>query len=487
MQNIKEKQQVIQYLDQNTAHFIEMSDFIWENPELGWKEFKASSCQADFLEKNGFTITWDIADIPTAFVAEWGEGKPVIGFIGEFDALPGLSQKNQAQQEAVVKGGPGHGCGHNLLGTGAVASTIAIKKWLESSNTPGIVRYYGCPAEETGGGKVFMARAGVFNDLDAAFNFHPGNFNTACKGSCVGVNAIKFRFHGRAAHAGDSPHEGRSALDAVELMNVGVNYLREHVKDNVRMHYIITYGGEAPNIVPDEAEVYYYIRAAKPDYLQEVADRVRNVAKGATLMTDTTVNEIFESAFSNMLSNHYLADQQYKAMKMIGPIEFSDEEMTYAQKINNGYPRTNSDYINDAIELFKPSDEIVDILDSYRDKPLVGENFYSLDEKIIMTGSTDVGDLSWVAPVSLLFTTCFSTGCTGHSWGNVATSAHSIGHKGMMHAAKIMAVAAVDLYTDPEHLEKIKKEFKKKTEPSGGYKCPLPDHIKSPRYAPKQK
>ncbi len=486
MQNTKSKDQIIKYLEKNSSHFIKMSDDIWENPELAWKEYKASKLQADYLEKEGFTITWNVADIPTAFVAEWGEKSPVIGFIGEYDALPGLSQKNQAEKEAVIEGGAGHGCGHNLLGTGAVASASALKNWLESDNKKGIVRYYGCPAEEGGGGKVFMARAGIFKDLDAAFNFHPGNFNTACKGSCVAINAIKFRFHGITAHAGGSPHEGRSALDAVELMNVGVNYLREHVKDDVRMHYTITNGGAAPNIVPDEAEVYYYIRAAKSDYLEEVTNRVRNIAKGATLMTDTSVEEIFESAFSNVLSNHYLADLQYQAMELIGAIEFSPEEMAYAQTINDAFPRTNSDYINDTIEYFKPSSEIVDILDTYRDKPLVGCNFPSLDEKIVMTGSTDVGDLSWVTPVSLLSTTCFTTGSMGHSWGNVATCAHSIGHKGMMHAAKIMAVSAVDLYTDPEHLENIKNEFDKKTG-STGYKCPLPDHIKPPKYESKSK
>ncbi|MBW2368091.1 MAG: amidohydrolase [Deltaproteobacteria bacterium] len=485
MQDTKTKQQVIQHLEQNVSRFIRMSDDIWEYPELGWKEFKASRRQADFLEKEGFTVTWNIAEISTAFVAEWGEGKPLIGFIGEYDALPGLSQKNQAKKEALIKGAPGHGCGHNLLGTGAVAGAFAVQNWLKSSGTPGTVRYYGCPAEEAGGGKVFMAKAGIFDDLDAAFNYHPGSFNAPSKGSCVAVNHIHFRFHGRTAHAGGSPHEGRSALDAVELMNVGVNYLREHVKDDVRMHYIITNGGTAPNIVPEEAEVFYYIRAAKPDYLEEVTDRVRKIAKGATFMTETSVEEIFKSAYSNVLSNHYLADLQYQAMELIGPIAFSDEEMAYAQKINDAYPRTNSDYIDDAIEYLKPPPEIVDILEAYRDKPLVGENFPALDEKIVGTGSTDVGDLSWVTPVSMLSTTCFTTASTGHSWGNVATSAHSIGHKGMMHAAKIMAVSAVDLYTDPEHLEKIREEFEKKAGTSG-YKCPLPDHIKPPRYEPEQ-
>jgi aminobenzoyl-glutamate utilization protein B len=439
--------------------------------------------QADFLEAEGFTITWDIAGINTAFIAEWGKGKPIIGFIGEYDALPGLSQKNQPTPEPIVEGNPGQGCGHNLLGTGAVASALAVKRWLESSHTQGVVRYYGCPAEEKGSGKVFMARDGAFDDLDAAFNFHPAKLNTPCKGSCVGVNDRYYRFHGVTAHAGGSPHQGRSALDAVELMNVGVNYLREHVKDDVRIHYIITKGGEAPNIVPDLAETNYYIRAAQPDYLEEVTERVRKIAQGAALMTETTFEEIIEGGCSPMLSNSYLADLHYEAMQLIGPIEFTDEEMAYAQTINDNFPTTNSENIDWLIEDNNPSPESVERLDQYRDKPLVGENFPALDEGFIMTGSTDVGDLSLVAPVSMLQTACYATGSPGHSWGNVATGAMSIGHKGMMHAAKIMAVAALDLYADPKHLVEIRKEFDKAT---GGkkYQCPLPDNFKPPRYEP---
>jgi aminobenzoyl-glutamate utilization protein B len=485
MENENAKQDIIRTLEENAPSFTAMSDEIWAKPELAWKEFIASRLQADFLEGEGFAITWDLADVATAFVAEWGEGKPIIGFIGEYDALPGLSQKNQPVEEAIVEGAPGHGCGHNLLGAGMVAGAWAVKKWLESSGTPGTVRYYGCPAEEHGAAKVFMAREGVFDDLDAALNYHPADCNSPSKGSCVGVNSIYFRFHGRTSHAGGSPEKGRSALDGVELMNVGVNYLREHVKDDVRIHYTITKGGDAPNIVPALAEVFYYVRAAQPDYLQEVTDRVRDVAKGATLMTGTTVEEIYESACSSVLSNHYLADLQYQAMELVGPIEYSDEEIAYAQKINDAFPGTDSDYIDEIIEDLKPPSEIVAILDNYRDKPLIGENFPALDEGIVEHGSTDVGDLSWVTPVSMLATTCFTTGSPGHSWGNVATSVHSIGHKGMMHAAKITAVTAVDLYTDPEHLRKIRQEFEQKTGPSG-YRCPLPEHVKPPRYEPEE-
>ena len=360
-----------------------------------------------------------------------------------------------------------------------MAAAVAVQKWLQASPRAGTVRYYGCPAEEKGSGKVFMARSGAFEDLDAALNFHPARSNSAAKGGAVGVNAIYYHFTGRTAHAGGRPHEGRSALDAVELMNVGVNYLREHVKDDVRMHYIITDGGKAPNIVPEEAEVYYFIRAAKPDYLAEVVERVGKVAKGAAMMTETTVEVRFEEGCSAVLSNHYLADLQYQAMQLIGPIEFTQEEIDFAQAINDAFPGTNSDYVDDDIEYYKPPPEIVAAFDEHRDQPLRGGNFPALDERIIATGSTDVGDLSQIVQVSMLDTACFPTGCPGHSWGEVAASGMSIGHKGMMHAAKIMAATAVELYSNPSHLVAIRQEFEQKT---GGkrYVAPIPDEMQPP-------
>ena len=251
------KKEIAAWVEENRQSFAHLSDRIWEFAEIPWHEFKSSKLQADYLASKGFKITWDIAGINTAFMAEWGSGKPIIGFAGEFDALKGLSQKNQPTQEPIQAGAPGHGCGHNLLGVGCLAAAEAVKVWLEQNQHQGTVRYYGCPAEEGGGGKAFMARSGAFDDLDAAFNYHPGTINTPTKGSCVGVNHMRFRFHGRTSHAGSEPHLGRSALDAVELMNVGVNYLREHVPQYVRMHYAITNGGSLPNVVPDEAEVWY--------------------------------------------------------------------------------------------------------------------------------------------------------------------------------------------------------------------------------------
>jgi aminobenzoyl-glutamate utilization protein B len=474
------KQTVIKWLEAHSKPFTNMADEIWAAPEIKWYEFTASRLQADFLEKEGFSVNRDVAEMNTAFIAEWGEGKPVIGFIGEYDALPGLSQKIQPTKEPVEDGAPGHGCGHNLLGTGAVASAIAIQKWLQESGVSGTVRYYGCPAEEGGGGKVFMAREGHYDDLDAAFNYHPADINMPSKSSCVAIFSLFFRFTGRAAHAA-SAHLGRSALDAVELMNVGVNFLREHVKDSVRMHYVITNGGQAPNIVPEEAEVQYIIRAETSEYLLEVTDRVRKVAEGATLMTGTEVEENFIGGYSNMINNHRLADLQYEAMQLIGPIDFTTEEHAYAQQINDALPGSNSDYIDNWIEQYKPPVEISGLLDNYRDKALIEGNFPSIDQNFIEKGATDVGDLSQIVPVSMLYTTCFSTGSPGHSWSNVATGGMSIGHKGMMHAAKIMALAAVDLYTDPEKLRQVREEFEKKAKP---YQCPIPEEIKPPRYEP---
>jgi aminobenzoyl-glutamate utilization protein B len=483
MDTKKSAQGIIDWLDENQPAFTEMADQIWRTPEVAFHEFKSSRLQAETLETEGFTITWEVGGLNTAFMAEWGEGRPVLGFIGEYDALPGLSQKPQPTKEALVENGPGHGCGHNLLGTGAVAAALAVQKWLEASGGPGRVRYYGCPAEEKGSGKVFMARAGAFDDLEAALNFHPSFVNMASKGSAVGVDAIYYRFFGRSAHAGGSPHEGRSALDAVELMNVGVNYLREHVKEDVRMHYIITEGGQAPNIVPEEAEVYYYIRAAKPDYLAEVVERVSKVAEGAAMMTETRVEIKFEEGCSAMLNNHYLADLQHQVMERIGPIQYTPEELEFAQQVNDGFPGSNSDYIDDGIEYYNPPAEITALLDEYRHQPLVGINFPALDDGIVSKGSTDLGDLSQIVPVSELSTACWPTGVPGHSWGNTACSGMSIGHKGMMHAAKIMAVTAMELYTDPEHLVKIREEFERSTD-GKTYVSPIPEEVDPPRFEP---
>lgn len=466
------------WIESNRDVFIEIADAIWEKPEVAWKEFEASKLQADFLTQAGFDVTWDLGGINTAFVAEWGSGKPVIGFIGEYDALPGLSQKRQPKKEAVADGAPGHGCGHNLLGTGCLAATVAVKEWMDRSGMTGTVRYYGCPAEERITGKTFMARAGTFDDLDAALNYHPGRLNTPSVGSAVGCADLTFGFHGKTAHAGGSPHLGRSALDAVELMNVGVNYLREHVTDKVRLHYATTRGGEAPNIVPEYAEVWYYVRAHEPAELQEVIERVRKVAQGAAMMTETSVTETFSGACSSVLNNRVLAELQYEVMQEIGSIEYSSEEIEFAQEINANYPAENAHSVFKNLHL---PDEMMKMAEQLKGRPLIGENFPPADDDHIGTGSTDVGDVSRITPLSMLETACFATGASGHSWGITATSGMSIGHKGMLHAAKIMAAACARLITDPDLLRSARSEFEKATD-SSPYAPPLPDGAVPPRF-----
>ncbi len=470
---MKSKQDVIQWLEDNRATFIQMADQIWARPELAFKEFFAARLQSDFLEKEGFRVQRDIAGVNTAFIAEYGEGKPVIGFAGEYDALPGLSQKIQPTKEALVEGGSGHGCGHNLLGTAHVASVTALKKWMEVNQVKGTLRYYGCPAEEAGSAKTFMARAGLFDDLDAAFNFHPMYANAAMKGSMVGINSMKFHFHGKSSHAGAAPHLGRSALDGVELLNVGLNYLREHVTPDVRMHYIITQGGEAANVVPPEAEALYIIRAHMPDNLRAVTEWVRNIAKGAALMSGTEVEEIFLSAVSNVLNNHYLADLQYANMQKLNLSNGLEDEIDFARKVNEGYPPGTAQ-ANALAFGMKPE---------MADEAMLSQNYPAMDEGRVLTGSTDVGDLSWKAPLSMLMTSCWTTASAAHSWGIVATGGMSIGHKGMLHAAKIMALSAMDLYSEPVHLEKIRSEFEREIS-LHPYVNPLPAHIEAPRFLP---
>ncbi len=475
---MKQKKDILEWIEQNRSDFISLSDQIWEKPEIALKEFFASKLQADFLAERGFKITWDIGGLNTAFIAEWGSGKPIIGFLGEYDALLKLSQSRNPYPDPLVEGGLGQGCGHNLLGVGGLAAAVAVKEWLVSNNASGTVRYYGCPAEESGDGKAFMARDGAFDDLDVAFNFHPADINTPTKGSTVGVKDVIYRFHGQSAHAGAEPHLGRSALDAVELMNVGVNYLREHVTEKVRIHYTITHGGDLPNVVPAEAEVWYFIRAHKNDELDEVASRVRKVAEGAALMTGTRVEVIYQGGSSSLLSNHYLADLQYQAMQFIGPIEYTQEEIDYANKMMAGFPEIDKEANLRRMLLPKHPE----VFEKLKNVILAGENFPGLDADEVATGSTDVGDASQITPLSLLNTTCAPLGVPGHTWGIVAASGVSIGHKGMLHAAKAMALAAIDCYSDPTHIQKARAEFEKAIS-AQPYISPVPAEL-SPRTYP---
>jgi aminobenzoyl-glutamate utilization protein B len=468
---------ILDWLTAESAAFTGMADDIWSHPETGFRERRASRIQAAFLSELGFRVRWNLGGMETAFVAEWGTGRPVLGLLGEYDALAGLSQKRQPTPMPEVRGGPGHGCGHNLLGTGCVAAAAALRRWLEAAGRPGTVRYYGCPAEERVTGKVFMARDGAFSDLDAALNWHPGDLNMPGKDRAVGVRDLTFRFRGRTAHAGGSPHLGRSALDAVELMNVGVNYLREHVTEKVRIHYVVTRGGELPNVVPETAESWYYVRALDTYELEQVAARVKKIAEGAALMTETSFEVTLNGACSSVLNNHYLADLHFEAMQKLGPIAFSEDELAFARTVNGQFPP-------EAVRPFegmRVPEEMRERVAAAERQPLIAENFPAWDEDRVATGSTDVGDVSWIAPLSMLSTACFPTGAPGHSWANTAAAGSSIGHKGMMHAARIMTLVGIDLYSDPAHLERAHREFDARTA-GRPYRSPLPDALAPPQF-----
>ena len=465
------KKDIADWLDEHQPRFIAMSDEIWDHPELQFLEFKASKLQADFLAAEGFRIAWDAGGISTAFVAEWGAGKPVIAFAGEYDALPGLSQKNQHEREPIDAGAAGHGCGHNLLGTGCLAAAVTLKTWLQNTGQRATVRYYGCPAEEGGSGKVFMGRAGAFDDLDATFNWHPWYVNSAMKGSMLGVNRYYFRFRGTTAHAAADPYSGRSALDALELMNIGVNYLREHVTDDVRLHYVILSGGLAPNVVPDYAESYYYVRAYDPQNLEDVSQRVIRIAKGAAMMTDTDVEIVYKSGSTRVLSNDVLADLQYEVMQELGGIVFTDEERTYAEKINACFGDAN---VNTLVNRLGVDPQKAS-------QPLIGDVLPSRDQGHVSPGSSDMGDMSWYAPCSMLQTATWASRAAAHSWGVVATGRTSIGHKGMMYAAKVMAMSAAELILSPHRLMQAQAEFQEAIQRSP-YRCPIPDEILPPQH-----
>ena len=461
-----------EWLDERQNRFIAISDEIWANPELALAEFKACQLQADSLAADGFTITRNVGGLPTAFMAEFtqGEGGPKIGFLGEYDALPGLSQEKSPVQLPIVPDGPGHGCGHNLLGTASLAATVTIKEWLQHTGQPGTVRYYGCPAEETGEGKGFMARAGAFADLDAALTWHPGTTNTVWAGSSLAVNNIKYRFKGRTAHAAANPETGRSALDAVELMNIGVNFLREHIPDPARIHYVITNGGGAPNVVPDEAEVWYFIRSPERYQVDELTVRVRKVAEGAALMTETELTEIFQAGSYNMLTNQVLADRMQAVIEELGPIEFEDAERDYARTIAEAFPESLR------LALLKMSKEPA----AWLDAGLPDRTLPIRDRGETMSGSTDVSDVSWNTPTAQFSTTCFPLATPGHSWAITSTGGMSIGHKGMIHAAKVLTIVCAELFEQPDLLSAAKAEFAEATA-GRPYACPIPANVEPRR------
>ncbi|MCC6625856.1 MAG: amidohydrolase [Chloroflexi bacterium] len=455
--------ELVEWLDERKQRFIRMADQIWAQPQVALQETFACQLQIDDLMADGFRITRNVGGMPTAFVAEWGQGDPIIGFLGEYDALPELSQHNQPTQAPIVSRGPGHGCGHNLLGTASLAAASALKAWLAASGRAGTVRYYGCPAEETLLGKTYMARDGVFDNLDAAITWHPGGGTGVMRSTTLAMDNLKFRFFGRAAHAGVSPEAGRSALDAVELMNAGVNFLREHVPSTVRMHYVITNGGSAPNIVPAEAEVWYFVRAPQRHEVESVTARVRQIAQGAALMTGTRVEEAYLSGCYNMLPNATLIDVADAVLHDLAPLTFTAAEQAYAQQIIDGY----------SAEIREQVLTTGHVPPGWWDRPLCGDIMPARPMGELMPGSSEVGDVSWIAPTVWVSAATWALGVPGHSWGVTATGAMSIGHKGMLHAAQAMAGIATRLVVEPDRLAQARAEFAAATA-GRPYTSPLP-------------
>ena len=464
----------LNYLSEKESLLIGLSKDIWDHPQVALRETYGSQQIADQLEKEGFSVRRGVAQMPTAFIASWGEGKPIIGILGEYDALPELSQKVSAEKEPMEQGGPGHGCGHNLLGVGSLGAAVAVKKAIEKDDIiKATVRYYGCPAEETLVGKVFMARDGVFDDLDAAITWHPWYTNSVWWSSSNAMNSFKINFNGVAAHAGDAPEAGRSALDGVILTDVGVNYLREHVIQEARIHCVITNGGSVPNVVPAYAQIWYYVRAPRREQVEHIYQRVLDIAKGAALMTGTTSAVEFITGCYNYLPNGVIGEIMTEKMKKVGPPEFADEDKAFAQQL---IATLSPGEVENALRYFKLNrEEAGDLCDKVFDQ--VG----GLGMKGgVIGGSTEVGDVSHITPTGQLNTCCKPLGVAQHSWQNTATCGSGIGFKGMMLAAKALALTALDLMAKPDVLKAAQDEHKKATGGKERYKTPLPEGTVAP-------
>lgn len=448
---------------------VHLSNRLWDLAETAYAEHESAELQIRELERHGFRITREAAGIPTAFVAEAGDGGPVIGFLGEYDALPHLSQvANSATRQPAVDAGSGHGCGHNLLGGATLLSAFAIKDWLAASGLPGRVRYYGCPAEEGGAGKTFMTRAGVFADLDAALTWHPASIQAIDAMTTLATLHARFTFSGVAAHAAAAPHLGRSALDAVTLMNVGANYLREHMPSDARLHYALhDTGGSAPNVVQARAEVVYQLRSPELSTINSLLERLNKIADGAALMTDTTVQCRVEKAMSNMRPNKVLSDLMYQRMLAIGPAPFDADDHRFATSMQAAISAAEA---HGSLSIFGAQR----LAGALHDSVLPEEWMPAL-----LPASTDVGDVSWVVPTARCLGACFALGTPFHSWQLVAQGKSTIAHKGMQQTAKVMAATAAALYMSPTLLDDAKAELREQStvEP---YVCPIPAEVPPP-------
>ncbi|MDN5286914.1 MAG: amidohydrolase [Mucilaginibacter sp.] len=433
-----DKEKIIASIQGKEADYAKIAHQIWGYAEPGYLEVKSSALLQEELKNAGFDVKAGVAEIPTAFVASYGSGEPVIGILAEYDALPGLSNVDEPEQKALISGAAGHGCGHNLFGTASVAAAIAVKDWLKSSGAKGTIRLYGCPAEEGGSGKVYMVRAGLFNDVSAVLHWHPGNENSAGIYPWLANKNAKFRFYGIASHASAAPEKGRSALDAVESMDYMVNMMREHIPSDTRIHYVITHGGEAPNVVPAFAEVYYYVRNPQMQTVKEIWERVVKAAEGAAMGTGTRMEYEVIGGVYNMLPNLTLSKVMDNNLRIVNGFTYTESERQFAEKIQATFAG-NSKPI--------PFDEATAKVKPFRVSTDAGG------------ASSDVGDVSWTVPTAGIITATFVPGSSGHSWQNVAAAGTSIGTKGMIVAAKTIALSAYDLFKNPELVKKANAEL----------------------------
>lgn len=448
-----DKQTVINNIDKRFDEYAGISKKIWDFAELGYMEEKSSLLLQEQLKKEGFQVQAGIAGIPTAFVATYGEGKPVIGILGEYDALPGLAQKAVPEVSPIPNQKGGHGCGHNLFGTASVAAAVEVKNWLVKTGQKGTIKIYGCPAEEGGSGKVYMVREGYFNDVDVVLHWHPGAQNSADAGTSLANKNAKFRFRGIASHAAASPERGRSALDGVEAMDMMVNMMREHIPQDTRIHYVITKGGEAPNVVPAYAEVYYYARHKDREILQSVWKRIENAAQGAALGTGTKVEWEILGGVYNLLPNVTLATAMHNNLAKVGGVVYNEEEKKFAITLSETLGEQKQPIENAALV----------------------KDFRDGSESATSGGSTDVGDVSWTVPTVGLQTATWVPGSSAHSWQSTAASGMGIGQKGMIVAAKTLACTALDLFKDQALIDKAKEEWLQKRGANFKYEALLGD------------
>ena len=465
-----EKQAAVAAIEKKADLVAQVADEIWSFAELSLQEEQSADLYCRVLEQEGFKVERGICNIPTAFSASYGSGRPIIGLLAEYDALSGLSQKGGSlTREELVSGGCGHGCGHNLLGAGAMAAALGVKAYLEAAKIPGTVVLYGCPGEEGGAAKAFMARDGLWYGLDAALTWHPDDANEVLTGSSNSCIQTQYHFTGVAAHAAGDPDRGRSALDAVELMNVGVQFLREHMEPQARIHYAVTDGGGcSPNVVQAKASVLYMVRSPQVKKAVELQKRVDDIAAGAALMTGTTCERKFIDGVADTIPNHVLEALLYQNFAEVGVPQHTPEEMAFATELATTYDAgghipgsgsENADYAAQ-VKTLLPGSAMNDVL-----LPLfTGEAF--------CPGSTDVGDVSWQCPTAQLHVASWPNGCPGHSWQNVSCDRTEIGHKAAVHAGKVLAAAAIDLFNQPEILKEAREEFEKRT--AAGFVSPVP-------------